>query len=108
MVAAPAKSYVYADEEGVLRIADTGYKLLPLIEGYIAYELSAEQLVEHYPQLSLASAHGILAYYHENEAEIDHEIEARLKYAEDMAKAHPSRFTRAELEARLRERRASP
>jgi uncharacterized protein (DUF433 family) len=107
MIAAPAKSYVYADEHGKLRIAGTSYKFLPIIEGYVANALTAEQLVENHDQLTLATAHGILAYYHENKSAIDREIEARVRHADEMAARHPNPFTQAELEARLRERRGS-
>jgi uncharacterized protein (DUF433 family) len=63
--------------------------------------MSPDQIVSEYPSITLVDVHAALAYYHENRARIDADIEATKKYAEEMkAKAGPSR-----LEEKLRQRR---
>jgi uncharacterized protein (DUF433 family) len=63
--------------------------------------MSPDQIVSEYPSITLVDVHAALAYYHENRARIDADIEATKKYAEEMkAKAGPSR-----LEDKLRQRR---
>jgi len=59
-------------------------------------------IVSEYPSITLADVHGALAYYYENREQIDADIEAAKKYAEEMrAKAGPSL-----LEQKLRSRTA--
>ncbi len=45
-----------------------------------------------------------LAYYYDHKAEIDREIEEGRRFADEMRTKNPNRFTRAEAEARWRER----
>ena len=45
---------------------------------YLARGLGPEDLVRHYPYLSLAEIHAAMGYYHDHRHEIDAEIEAEL------------------------------
>jgi uncharacterized protein (DUF433 family) len=64
--------------------------------------MTPDQIVSEYPSITLADVHAALAYYYENRARIDADIEAAGKYADEMrARAGPSR-----LEELLRHRKA--
>ena len=88
--------------EGVYRVGGTRVSLDSLV--YLFREgMSAEGMVESYPALTLEQVHGALAFYLENQKEID----AYLVEGERAAEAHhqASRDTNAELIARLRRAR---
>jgi hypothetical protein len=43
---------------------------------YLARGLGPEDIVRHYPYLTLAEVHAAMTYYHDHEDEIDTEIQA--------------------------------
>ena len=45
---------------------------------YVSRGLSPEEMVRHYPYLTLAEVHAAMAYYHDHCAEIDAEIQGEL------------------------------
>ena len=45
--------------------------------------LTPQQVVEHYPDLTLAQVHAALAYYYDNKAEIEAELAAQDQAAAD-------------------------
>lgn len=49
-----------------------------IVMDYLARGLGPEDLVRHYPYLTLAEVHSAMAYYHEHRDEIDAEIQAEL------------------------------
>jgi uncharacterized protein (DUF433 family) len=88
--------------EGVYRVGDTRVSLDSLV--YLFREgMSVESMVESYPALTLEEMHGALAYYLDNQEEID----AYIAEGERMAESQhaQSRDTNAELIARLRRAR---
>jgi uncharacterized protein (DUF433 family) len=88
--------------EGVYRVGGTRVSLDSLV--YLFREgMSAEGMVESYPALTLEQVHGALAFYLENQKEID----ACLAEGERTAGTlhHASRDANAELIARLRRAR---
>ena len=65
--------------------------------------MSPDQIVSEYPSITLADVHAALAYYYENRARIDADIDTAKKNAEEMkAKAGPAR-----LQEKLRQRKAN-
>lgn len=50
-----------------------------IVMDYLARGLSAEDLVLHYPYLTLAEVHAAMAYYYDHQAEIDAEIQAEIE-----------------------------
>jgi uncharacterized protein (DUF433 family) len=88
--------------EGTYRIGDTRVSLDSLV--YLFREgMSAESMVESYPALTLEQVHGALAFYLDNQKEID----AYLAEGQRAAEAHhqQSRQTNAELIAKLQRAR---
>ena len=49
-----------------------------IVMDYLGRGLSAEDMVRHYPYLSLAEVHAAMAYYHDHRAQVDAEIQAEL------------------------------
>ena len=55
-----------------------GVRVAMIVMDYLARGLGPEELVRHYPYLKLAEVHAAMAYYYDNQAEIDAEIQAEL------------------------------
>jgi hypothetical protein len=49
-----------------------------IVMDYLARGLSAEEMVRHYPYLTLAEVHAAMAYYYDHREEIDAEIRAEV------------------------------
>jgi hypothetical protein len=49
-----------------------------IVMDYMARGLSPEEIVRHYPYLTLAEVHAAMAYYHDHCAEVDAEIQGEL------------------------------
>lgn len=49
-----------------------------IVMDYLARGLSAEEMVVHYPYLTLSEVHAAMAYYHDHREEIDGEIQLEL------------------------------
>lgn len=73
-------------------------KVVELIAGVVAYGWTAEDLTRQYPHLSPSQIHSALAYYYDNQAAIDAELE-RIS-SEAAAARHES--TESPLRQRLR------
>jgi uncharacterized protein (DUF433 family) len=69
--------HITRDQNGVLRIDDTGYKAVLLISTYLAQPCGGEEFLLDYPSLTKAQFHAMLAYYYDHQAEIDSEIARR-------------------------------
>lgn len=91
--------HVEISGSGVPVIAGTGYKVVPLIEQYKARGWTAEELQQHYPDLTPAQLHSVLAYYHDHAREIDAAIRRRATVAEDVRHRTPSSPVAARLRA---------
>ena len=92
------------DEEGVAWIDGTQVKIIELAIDKLAHGSSPGEMHFQYPHLSLAQIHAALAYYYDHQAELDSEIERRLKYAHDLAARNRESPLRKKL-LKLRERR---
>jgi hypothetical protein len=49
-----------------------------IVMDYLARGLGPEEIVRHYPYLTLAEVHAAMAYYHDHQQEIDAEIQREL------------------------------
>lgn len=61
-----------------------------LVADYLWRGWSAEELVRHYPYLTLAEAHAALGYYFDHREEIDAELLEESREADAWRKAHPT------------------
>ncbi|MEM9544129.1 MAG: DUF433 domain-containing protein [Cyanobacteria bacterium P01_E01_bin.42] len=84
--------HIYLNEDSVPAIAGTSMKIVELITSVKAYGWTPEELLENYPHLTLSKIHSALAYYWDNQAEIDAEIDRRDREVEELRQAageHP-------------------
>lgn len=75
-----------------------------IVTDYLGRGWSAEEIVLHYPYLSLAEVHAALGYYHDHQVEIDGEMADERTEAESARREAPV----TPLLARLRARKAQP
>jgi len=61
-----------------------------LAADYLWRGWSAEEIVRHYPYLSLGEVHAALGYYFDHRVEIDAELLAESREADTWRKAHPT------------------
>ncbi len=59
-----------------------------IVMDYLARGLGPEDIVRHYPYLTLAEVHAAMAYYHDHQQEIDAEIQAELQELSKTADAN--------------------
>jgi uncharacterized protein (DUF433 family) len=95
--------YIEVDDRGVAKLIGTRTKVRMVVIDYNA-GYTPERMVEQYPHLSLSQIHAALAYYYDHKDAIDREIAESVQFADEMRAKNPNRFTRAEVEARWRER----
>ena len=60
-----------------------------LAADYLWRGWSAEEIVRHYPHLTLAEVHAALGYYHDHRAEIDAELLEESDEADAWRRSHP-------------------
>jgi uncharacterized protein (DUF433 family) len=71
-----------------------------IVMDYLARGLGPEDMVRHYPYLTLAEVHAAMAYYHDHPEEIDAEIQAELKQLDAIAANKPRSPIWAKLKAK--------
>ena len=90
-MAATATGYrhIKISASGVPLIAGTGYKVVPLIEQYKARGWTAEEFQQHYPDLTPAQRHSVLAYYYDHADELDGDLQRRANLVEETPRRTP-------------------
>jgi uncharacterized protein (DUF433 family) len=84
-VSTAVTAHIEIDENGVAWIDDTKVKVIEVVLDKIAHGSSPEEMHLQYPHLSLAQIHAALAYYYDNQASLEAEIERRLRDADVLA-----------------------
>lgn len=67
-------------------------RVAQIVMDYLAHGWSVDEMCRQHPYLRLAEAHAAMAYYYDNQEEIEREIEAELKQAEAAANSLPPSF----------------
>lgn len=80
--------HIQFDEQGIPIIAGTKIKVVELIVEYLAYGWSPEELHFQHPNLSLGQIHTALAYYWDNQENMDAEIKSRIDKIDNLSKKH--------------------
>jgi uncharacterized protein (DUF433 family) len=80
-----ATAHIEVDENGVAWIDDTKVKVIEIVLDKIVHGSSPEEMHFQYPHLSLAQIHAALAYYYDNQAALEAEIERRWQEADALA-----------------------
>lgn len=78
-------SQIEVDDHGVAWIAATNTKVIEIVLDKLAHGWSPEEMHFQHPHLSLAQIHAALAYYYENQRDMDSDIERRRDEVERMA-----------------------
>ncbi len=97
-------SLIEIDEKGIPWISGANTKVVEVVLDKLAYGWSPEEMHRQHPHLSMAQIHAALSYYYEHQNEVDADIERRDRYVEELRAQQKNPLTRAELEARLRDR----
>jgi len=95
--------HIILDEAHVPLITGTRVKVIELVLDHLAYGWSPEELHFQHPQLTMGQIHSALAYYWDHKAELDHDIERRLQFVDQLQQTLPP----SSLVERLKARRLS-
>ena len=76
--------HVEINSDGVAIIAGTTTKVIEVVQDHLAHHWHAEDICRQYPYLNLAQVHAALAYYYDNQQELDQDIERRRKRVADL------------------------
>lgn len=79
--------HIVLDASGTALIEGTPLKVIELVAERLAYGWSPEELAFQHPALSLGQIYAALAYYWDNRAALDTEIDERLTRVEAMRQA---------------------
>lgn len=71
--------HIVLNDDRVPMIAGTTMKVVELVLDHLAYGWSPEELSFQHPYLTMGQVHSALAYYWDHKAELDEDIERRLK-----------------------------
>jgi len=92
------------EQDGALRVGRTRVTLETVLWEF-QQGATPEAIVERYPILELADVYDVVAYYLRHRDDVDAYLEAQEQTFRDVAdevlRAFPSRFTRADLERRV-------
>jgi uncharacterized protein (DUF433 family) len=102
----PTLNYPHIEfrQDGLAYIAGTRFKVLQIVMDRLAYLWEADEIQRQHPQLTLGQVHSALAYYYDNEDEVNRQLAAREEFAEGFFQNHRNPI----LEAKLRAARAKP
>jgi uncharacterized protein (DUF433 family) len=92
------------DAHGVVRVGSTRVSLESVVVSFDR-GASAEEIVESFPSLDLATVYGTLAYVLTERASVDAYLESRRELVDELRADAERKFPAAELRARLRSRR---
>ena len=67
--------HIEIDERGVAYVAGCRSKVGAIAIDYVHNQMSAREIAQSYPHLSLAQIHAALSYYFDNQEEIDSQIQ---------------------------------
>ena len=83
-ITATEYKYVQLDDRNIPIIEGTSMKIVELLTSVKAYGWTPEELLQSYPHLTLSKIYSALAYYLDNQQEIDADIERREKYVKQL------------------------
>jgi uncharacterized protein (DUF433 family) len=77
--------HIALNAEGVPMLAGTQTKVVEVALDHVAQGWDAEEIHRQYPELTFGQIYSALAYYYDHQADIDQDIERRLKKVDDIA-----------------------
>ena len=103
MIAAPI-NHISLDERGVAYLSGTRIKVRHFAVERNVWKKSPEVILQDFPQLSLGQIYAAIAYYCDNQKQIDAEIAEEERFAEQMRTQRATSLTRQALIERLQQR----
>ena len=76
------------------RIDGHRIRVRDIVDLYVKRGLSAEEVAEAYPSITLAQIHAALAYYHDFQEEIEADIRDDDRFIEQFIREHPESVIR--------------
>lgn len=92
--------HIILDEAHVPLIAGTRVKVIELVLDHLACGWSPEELHFQHPYLTMGQIHSALAYYWDHKAELDHDMERRLQFVDQLQQTLPFTISGEQLKAR--------
>ena len=77
---------------GKPRIAGHRIRVQDIVMWHEAHGLSADEIVDHYPSITLADVYAALVYYHDHREEIRRDIAEGDAFIEDLKPQYPSKL----------------
>ena len=74
--------HLTVNTRGVLCIDGTRHRVIDIVADHVAHGYSAAQIVEQYPDLTLAQVHAALTYYYDHEDALNAALMASYTQAE--------------------------
>jgi uncharacterized protein (DUF433 family) len=99
--------HIVVDAEGVAHVEGKRTRVAQVVMDQMN-GMTPEDIHRNYPHLSMAEIHAAFAYYYDNQTLIDGQISREVAWVAKMqeeARARGDQPTKAELEARVRNRR---
>lgn len=79
---ATAYPHIETDAEGAAIVSGTTTKVIEIVLDHLAHHWDAHEIRRQYPYLHLAQIHAAMAYYFDNQDELDRDIERRMRKVE--------------------------
>src|SRR5919201_4756771 len=80
--------HLTVNTRGVLCIDGTRHRVIDIVADHVAHGYSAAQIVEQYPDLTLAQVHAALTYYYDHEDALNATLMASYAQAEQQRHQH--------------------
>jgi uncharacterized protein (DUF433 family) len=80
--------HLTVNTHGVLCIDGTRHRVIDIVADHVAHGYSAAQIVEQYPDLTLAQVHAALTYYYDHEDALNATLMASYAQAEQHRHQH--------------------
>jgi uncharacterized protein (DUF433 family) len=84
-------------KDGIPTVDGTRIKVVHLVLEQMAHGWTPQEIQRQHPSLTLAQIHSAFAYYHDHQAEMDKDIEERLRDEAELAKEFQNSALRAKL-----------
>lgn len=100
--------HIDVDQNGVARFKGTRFKVNHVIFEHTRWKWSAEAIQLQHPELSLAQVHSALAYYYDNQAEVDRDLRGSEQECLELRRQSEDTELQTELRGKLSQSPSQP
>jgi uncharacterized protein (DUF433 family) len=101
----PQSPPIETNGDGVILVGKTRVTLDTVVSAF-EHGATAEEIVHHYPSLKLADVYGAIAFYLNNQQEIEVYLQERKQQAQEIRQINESQFDSQAMRDRLLSRKA--